>query len=160
MAILPFLFILFIFGCSSETHAFAIPSPLEKLLELSWDAVNPNSLDNKIDEVVKGINDIKSELQLAEIAILYSASVKRIEFFIDEYNIAGGEIDKYLAEAMVADWDPDGFHYTLRDLKNMAIGHDTLFAEESIFEVVARKTEGVDKNENKLLKNLKEIEKD
>ena len=142
MAIFPFLTLLLLFNSTTlQTNAFELTAlltePLKLLLQHAWNDINPHSLNNKINAAFKGIQEIKNGLELMKIEILYGDSVKRIEFFIDEYNEKQGNVNQNMAEHMVNDASDNGFNYILRDLNSMMVGKDTLFTDESIFEAVA-----------------------
>ena len=119
----------------------ALASPLGKLLSISWNELNPYSLDNQIKTVSRDVKEIKGHLQKIEIAVIFGQDLKTIEYLIESYvEVINKNDDAKQQWADTAlEFGRDGFKKCLTSLKEMMDGTSNLFAEESIFEVIANR---------------------
>ena len=118
-----------------------IVGPIGKILSISWNELNPNSLDNQIKTVSRDVKEIKGHLQKIEIAVIFGQDLKTIEYLIESYvEVINKNDDAKQQWADTAlEFGRDGFKKCLASLKEMMDGTSNLFAEESIFEVIANR---------------------
>ena len=62
-----------------------IAGPIGKILSISWNQLNPNSLNNQIKTVSRDVKEIKGHLQKIEIAVIFGQDLKTIEYLIETY---------------------------------------------------------------------------
>ena len=114
-----------------------IVGPIGKILSISWSQLKPSGLDNQIKTVSRDVKEIKGHLQKIEIAVIFGQDLKTIEYLIESYVEVINKND--FAKQQWADTARDGFKKCLASLKEMMDGTSNLFAEESIFEVIANR---------------------
>ena len=117
-----------------------IVGPIGKILSISWSQLKPSGLDNQIKTVSRDVKEIKGHLQKFEIGqdlFVFGQDLKTIEYLIESYVEVINKND--FAKQQWADTARDGFKKCLASLKEMMDGTSNLFAEESIFEVIANR---------------------
>ena len=107
---------------------------------MGWDTANPNSLQNKISDLSNKLKDIKTQIQKLEHAVMFGKEVKSIEYLIDQYDnhvMEGNFQDKLKLANLALSFGSDGFQRSLYSLEEMIEGTSQMFAEGSIFKIIA-----------------------
>ena len=114
------------------------PTPIFSEL---WSQLNPISMENNIKTIVNEVREIKTHLQKIEIATIFGQDVKQIEYLIESYIDVVNKNDSAQGDwaDTATEFGGDGFRKTLTSLKEMMDGSSTLFAQDSIFEVIVNK---------------------
>eukprot|EP00092_Neocalanus_flemingeri_P007193 GFUD01007771.1.p1 GENE.GFUD01007771.1~~GFUD01007771.1.p1 ORF type:complete len:337 (+),score=77.82 GFUD01007771.1:41-1012(+) len=119
-----------------DAVGFPIPELVTGILKLAWDEVNPNSLDNRVKEISNQLKDIKTHLEKLEHTVIFGRDIKTIEYLIGKYNTRN--LDKQEWADIALEYGSDGFDRSLISVKEMMKGTSNLFAEGSIFAVIAK----------------------
>ena len=88
-----------------------IVGPIGKILSISWNELNPYSLDNQIKTVSRDVKEIKGHLQKIEIAVIFGQDLKTIEYLIESYVevIDKNDVDKQQWADAALEYGKDGF---------------------------------------------------
>ena len=120
----------------------ALPAPLVTLLQMGWDQANPYSINNQVKALAREIQNIKTHLQKLEHAVMFGKEMKTIEYLIERYNnvydLTDASQDKIRWSDSALQIGSDGFEKPLTYLRQMMDGSSQIFAEGSIFNVIAK----------------------
>lgn len=149
MEIHPFVFFVFLLIGINEGDTLAIPAipaPVSTLLQMAWAKVNPSTMDIEIKKISKSLDEMKTKLEKLEHAVIFGQDIKTIEYLIEKFNTNNknnnSQFDKEMWAMTAIENGSDGFDKSLKSLGEMMDGTSKIFAEGSIFEVIAKDKNG------------------
>ena len=135
------LWLVIVLSCKQKCDG-ALPAPLLTLLQMGWDQANPYSMNNQVKNLAREIQNIKTHLQKLEHAVMFGKEMKTIEYLIERYNkvydLNDTSQDKIRWADSALQIGSDGFEKPLAYLRQMMDGSSQIFAEGSIFNVIAK----------------------
>ena len=148
-------FVLVVFLISFFRADGKLPGPVLSLLQMGWDTANPLSMQNRIKDMAKDIEAIKTHLQKLEHGVMFGRDMKTIEYLIDQYNekmLKNNTNSKLKWANLALGLGSDGFQRSLTSLEEMIEGTSHIFAEGSIFGLIAKD----EKNEGSVCTDMEE----
>jgi len=118
-----------------------LPGVVVPLLQMAWDQINPYSINNKIKDISSQLKYVKTKLEKIEHTVIFGKYIKTIEYLIEKYN-DGTENEKEILANTALSYGSDGFDKSLSSLEEMMDGTSNIFAEGSIFQVIANDEDG------------------
>lgn len=153
MTIIKFVLLVFLISFFRVDGKF--PGPVLSLLQMGWDTASPFSIQNRIKDLAKDIETIKTHLQKLEHGVVFGRDMKTIEYLIDQFNaivITSNANSKLNWANLALSLGSDGFRRSLTSLEEMLEGTSQIFAEGSIFGLIAKD----EKNEDSVCTDLEE----
>jgi hypothetical protein len=134
-------FVVLVFSLTFLRVNGGFPAPFVTLLSTAWDTINPNSMINNIKDLEKELQNIKLHLEKIEHGVMFGRDMKNIEYLIEQYNeqmLKNDSSAKLTWANLALRVGSDGFQRSMKSLEEMIDGTSQIFAEGSIFSLLAK----------------------